>query len=82
MSKRVLVFESDANFAASLKENFEEMGATVDVFSDGDEGISEALSNKPELPVRIMEAIRSGCARAYKMAICPPSELPNTCTLS
>lgn len=49
MSKRVLVFESDAKFADELRENFQDMGASVGVFGDGDQGIADAMAHKPDV---------------------------------
>jgi len=49
MSQRVLVFDSDAAFAAGVRQNFERMGLAVDVANDGPSGLELASAHRPSL---------------------------------
>jgi CheY-like chemotaxis protein len=49
MSQRVLVFDSDAAFAAGVRQNFERMGLAVDVANDGPSGLELAGAHRPSL---------------------------------
>lgn len=49
MSQRILVFESDSDFASSVKSSFERLGAHVDVAGDGPSGLELAQGHKPDL---------------------------------
>jgi CheY-like chemotaxis protein len=55
MSQRVLVFDSDAAFAADVKENFERLGLSVDIANDGPSGLELASSNPPQLILLAIE---------------------------
>ena len=49
MSQRILVFDSDTEFADQVRINFEALGATVDVVDDGPKGIERASEARPDL---------------------------------
>ncbi len=49
MTQRILVFESDPGFASEVQTNFERLGATVDLLSDGASGVEHATATKPDL---------------------------------
>lgn len=49
MTQRILVFESDPGFASEVQTNFERLGATVDLMSDGASGVEHATATKPDL---------------------------------
>ena len=49
MAQRILVFESDNDFAAEIQARFRRAGAEVDVVADGAEGLERASANPPQL---------------------------------
>jgi CheY-like chemotaxis protein len=55
MSQRILLFDSDANFADEVRHNFQAMGATVDVANDGPQGIELASTHRPDLILLTIE---------------------------
>src|SRR6188472_3910122 len=49
MGQHILLFESDPAFATEVRANFERLGATVDVASDGAAGLELASAHRPDL---------------------------------
>ena len=49
MAQRILVFESDQDFAGDVQQNFEALGAEVEVVADGTTGLQRAADDKPDL---------------------------------
>ena len=58
MSQRILLFESDNAFADEVRSNFEALGLTVDVASDGEQGLDIAAANRPDLILLSIELPR------------------------
>src|SRR4029434_7565963 len=49
MAQSILVFESDPSFVSELEAGFSDVGAQVEVVSDGDVGIARAGQTRREL---------------------------------
>ncbi|NUQ79456.1 MAG: response regulator, partial [Polyangiaceae bacterium] len=58
MSTKVLVFEHDANFAAELRRELTRMGCLVTVVDDGNAGLAQAASERPDLILLSIELPR------------------------
>jgi len=58
MGQRILLFESDHAFADEVRSNFEALGLTVDVASDGEQGLDIAAANRPDLILLSIELPR------------------------
>src|SRR6187551_1153683 len=58
MGQKVLVFESDANFAADLRNELTKLGCNVQVVDDGNAGLQQATSAKPDLILLSIELPR------------------------
>ena len=58
MSTKVLVFESDAAFAAELRSELAKLGCTTNVVDDGNAGLQQAASDKPDLILLSIELPR------------------------
>jgi CheY-like chemotaxis protein/chromosome segregation ATPase len=55
MGQRILLFESDPAFSREVREKFEALGATVDVASDGAQGMDLATAHKPDVILLTIE---------------------------
>ena len=55
MAARILFFESDPKFAGDVRSKLEARGATVDVVSDGNDGLTRAVADKPDLILLTIE---------------------------
>ncbi len=58
MSTKVLVFESDAAFAAELRNELAKLGCATSVVDDGNAGLQQAASDKPDLILLSIELPR------------------------
>jgi CheY-like chemotaxis protein len=58
MLNKVLVFESDPAFAAELRSEFAHLGCTTTVVDDGNAGLQQALSDRPDLILLSIELPR------------------------
>src|SRR6187551_1682156 len=58
MGQKVLVFESDANFAADLRNELTKLGCNVQVVDDGNTGLQVATSDRPDLILLSIELPR------------------------
>ena len=58
MGQKVLVFESDATFAADLRNELTKLGCTVQVVDDGNAGLQQATSAPPDLILLSIELPR------------------------
>ncbi|MEO8875414.1 MAG: response regulator, partial [Polyangiaceae bacterium] len=58
MSTKVLVFESDAAFAGELRSELGKLGCTVQVVDDGNVGLQQAGSDRPDLILLSIELPR------------------------
>src|ERR1700704_2651939 len=58
MSQKVLVFESDATFAGELRNELTKLGCAVQVVDDGNAGLQQASSAKPDLILLSIELPR------------------------
>ena len=58
MSTKVLVFESDAAFAAELRSELSKLGCSTSVVDDGNAGLQHAASDKPDLILLSIELPR------------------------
>src|ERR1700733_6411604 len=58
MAKKVLVFESDAAFAGELRSELGKYGCTTTVVDDGNVGLQQAASEKPDLILLSIELPR------------------------
>src|SRR5689334_9325110 len=58
MGQKVLVFESDATFAADLRNELTKLGCNVQVVDDGNAGLQEASANRPDLILLSIELPR------------------------
>src|SRR5689334_19192717 len=58
MGQRVLVFESDATFAADLRNELTKLGCNVQVVDDGNAGLQQATSARPDLILLSIELPR------------------------
>src|SRR5580658_2846847 len=58
MLNKVLVFESDPAFAGELRTEFGNLGCTVSVVDDGNVGLQQAGSEKPDLILLSIELPR------------------------
>src|SRR5271165_2119534 len=58
MSTKVLVFESDAAFAAELRSELAKLGCTTTVVDDGNLGLQQAAADKPDLILLSIELPR------------------------
>jgi CheY-like chemotaxis protein len=55
MGQRILVLESDAAFAGEVQNGLQALGATVEVASDGNQGIDRAMASRPDLILLTIE---------------------------
>src|SRR4051794_4179969 len=58
MGQKVLVFESDATFAADLRNELTKLGCNVQVVDDGNAGLQQATSLRPDLILLSIELPR------------------------
>src|SRR4051812_21705821 len=58
MAQRVLVFESDASFAGELRNELQKLGCAVQVVDDGNAGLQQAASSRPDLILLSIELPR------------------------
>ena len=58
MTTKVLVFESDAAFAGELRNELAKLGCTTQVVDDGNVGLQQAASDKPDLILLSIELPR------------------------
>ena len=58
MGQNVLVFESDANFAGDLRNELTKLGCDVRVVDDGNTGLQQATSARPDLILLSIELPR------------------------
>jgi CheY-like chemotaxis protein len=58
MAKKVLVFESDAAFAGELRSELTKYGCTTTVVDDGNVGLQQAATDKPDLILLSIELPR------------------------
>src|SRR5437868_11978136 len=58
MSQKVLVFESDAAFAGELRNELQKLGCSVQVVDDGNSGLQQAASARPDLILLSIELPR------------------------
>src|ERR1700692_2400540 len=58
MSKKVLVFESDPAFAGELRNELAKLGCSTTVVDDGNVGLQQAASDKPDLILLSIELPR------------------------
>src|SRR4051794_11830535 len=58
MGQKVLVFESDATFAADLRNELTKLGCNVQVVDDGNAGLQQATSARPDLILLSIELPR------------------------
>src|SRR5215207_9761052 len=59
MSKKVLIFESDAGFADELRGGFSRLGCDVTVVDDSIQGLQAAVRDRPDLILLTVELPRS-----------------------
>jgi CheY-like chemotaxis protein len=59
MSKKVLIFESDASFAGELRGGFARLGCDVTVVEDSTQGLQAAARDRPDLILLTVELPRS-----------------------
>jgi CheY-like chemotaxis protein len=59
MSKKVLIFESDAGFASELRGGFARLGCDVTVVDDSTQGLQAAARDRPDLILLTVELPRS-----------------------
>jgi len=59
MSKKILIFESDATFADELRQGFTGLGCEVSVVDDANHGLQAAAKDKPDLIYLAVELPRS-----------------------
>src|SRR6187399_157427 len=59
MSKKILIFESDATFADELRAGFARLGCEVAVVDDATQGLQAAAKEKPDLIYLAVELPRS-----------------------
>ena len=59
MSKKVLIFESDAGFANELRGGFSRLGCDVTVVEDSTQGLQAAARDRPDLILLTVELPRS-----------------------
>jgi len=59
MSKKILIFESDAAFANELRTGFAQMGCQVAVVDDATVGLQQAAKDKPDIIYLAVELPRS-----------------------
>src|SRR3954470_1026141 len=58
MGQKVLVFESDATFAGELRAELQKLGCSVQVVDDGNSGLQQATSVRPDLILLSIELPR------------------------
>src|SRR5450432_3617175 len=58
MSTKVLVFESDAAFAGELRSELGKLGCEIQVVDDGNVGLQQAASDRPDLILLSIELPR------------------------
>src|SRR5919112_4142203 len=58
MTQKVLVFESDAAFAGELRAELQKLGCNVQVVDDGNTGLQQATSARPDLILLSIELPR------------------------
>ncbi len=58
MPTKVLVFESDSAFAGELRDELGHLGCTTTVVDDGNVGLQQAASDKPDLILLSIELPR------------------------
>ena len=58
MTQKVLVFESDATFAGELRAELQKLGCSVNVVDDGNTGLQQASSGRPDLILLSIELPR------------------------
>ncbi|MBN9161892.1 MAG: response regulator, partial [Myxococcales bacterium] len=58
MSQKVLVFESDATFAGELRAELQKLGCNVNVVDDGNTGLQQASTGRPDLILLSIELPR------------------------
>ena len=58
MGQNVLVFESDASFAADLRNELQNIGCNVQVVDDGNTGLTQATTSRPDLILLSIELPR------------------------
>src|SRR4051812_45658184 len=58
MGQKVLVFESDATFAGELRNELQKLGCSVQVVDDGNSGLSQASTSRPDLILLSIELPR------------------------
>src|SRR5579862_4510767 len=58
MAQKVLVFESDAQFAGELRSELTKLGCSVQVVDDGNAGLQQAASARPDLILLSIELPR------------------------
>jgi CheY-like chemotaxis protein/chromosome segregation ATPase len=58
MSTKVLVFESDAAFAGELRTELSKLGCSTNVVDDGNAGLQQAATDKPDLILLSIELPR------------------------
>src|SRR5690349_12122098 len=58
MGQKVLVFESDAAFASELRAELQKLGCSVQVVDDGNTGLQQATSTRPDLILLSIELPR------------------------
>ena len=55
MAKRILFFESDADFARDVSARLKRHGAEVELTDDGNAGVDRATKDKPDLILLTIE---------------------------
>src|SRR5580693_8980960 len=58
MATKVLVFESDAAFASELRSELSKLGCTTSVVDDGNVGLQQATTDRPDLVLLSIELPR------------------------
>src|ERR1035441_10195685 len=58
MSTKVLVFESDAAFAGELRSELGKLGCEIQIVDDGNVGLQQAASDRPDLILLSIELPR------------------------
>src|SRR3954463_3256824 len=58
MSQKVLIFESDGAFASELRSEFSGVGLSTTVVDDGNAGLQQAASERPDLILLSIELPR------------------------
>src|ERR1700690_2710735 len=58
MATKVLVFESDPEFAGELQREFSKLGCSTTVVDDGNLGLQQAVSDRPDLILLAIELPR------------------------